>query len=95
MDKGHTCKELYETFGIYPSAIERWRKLLSETGSLKTQYNKTRKGKKDLEELSKAVEEKPETYLKDHALKFDCTKQAVHYAMKRLKITNKKNINLP
>jgi transposase len=94
MDKGHTGKELYEVFGIYPSAIERWRKLLSATGSLKTQYKETRRGKIDLEKLTEALKEQPEAYLKSHAIKFDCTKQAVHYALKRLKVTNKKNIHI-
>ena len=40
MDEGHTGKELYEAFKIYPSAIERWRKLLAETDSLKPKYKK-------------------------------------------------------
>ena len=34
IDKGHTAGELYEAFGIYPSRVRKWQKLLAETGSL-------------------------------------------------------------
>jgi transposase-like protein len=48
VDKKHTGKELREAFGIYASAIERWRKLLAKTGSLECQYKETHTGKIDL-----------------------------------------------
>ena len=91
MDEGHTYEELYEAFKIYPSAIASWRKLHSETGSLKPQYRKTRSGKIDKEALQRAVEEKPDAYLSELAKPFDCTEQAVFYALKKLNITVKKN----
>jgi len=96
MDAGHTGKELYEAFKIYPSAIERWRKLLYETGTLELQYNGTRTGKIDLSKLQKAVEERPDAYLSELAIQFGCTKQAVFYALKRLEITVKKrHLHIP
>jgi transposase len=91
MEEGHTYEELYEAFKIHPSAIASWRKLLSETGSLKPQYRKTRSGKIDKETLQRAVEEKPDAYLSELAKLFDCTEQAVFYALKKLDITVKKN----
>ena len=94
MDEGHTGKELYESFKIYPSEIGKWRKLLKETGSLEPQYRKTRAGKIDLQKLEKAIEEKPDAYLSELAKQFGCTKQAVFYALKRLKITYKKNVHI-
>ncbi len=93
MDAGHTGRELYEAFKIYPSAIERWRKLLAETGSLEPQYNETRSGKIDLQKLKQALEEKPDAYLSELAIQFACTKQAVFYALKRLRITYKKRVS--
>lgn len=90
MDKGHTGKELKEVFGIYPSEIAKWRKLLAETGSLEPQYKETRAGKIDMSKLQKAVEERPDAYLSELAKQFDCTKQAIYYALKRLRITRKK-----
>ena len=92
--KGHSQKEVYEAFGVYASTVNKWEKLLAETGSLEPQYPETREGKIDLEKLALAVKEQPGAYLKHHAAKFGCTKQAVHYAMKRLKISHKKNIHV-
>ena len=91
IDAGHTYAQLYETFGIYPSAIEDWRKLLNETGSLKPKYRKTRYRKIDSEKLKQAVENKPDAYLSELAEEFGCTGQAIFYALERLQITLKKN----
>jgi len=91
LDEGHTYEELYEAFKIYPSAIASWRKLLSETGSLKPQYRETRSRKIDKEKLLRAIEEKPDAYLSELAKPFDCTEQAVFYSLKKLDITVKKN----
>ena len=38
-----------------------------------------------------AVEEKPDAYLSELAKPYDCTEQAVFYALKKLDITVKKN----
>jgi transposase len=95
MDAGHTYKELYEVFKIYPATIEDWRKLLKETGSLEPQYDKRDSSRKiDLSKLEQAIEEKPDAYLDELAKQFGCTKQAIFYAQKRLAITYKKNSNL-
>ncbi len=44
-NKGHTKEELYEVFGIYPSRVNDWKRLLRETGALETQYRETRNRK--------------------------------------------------
>jgi transposase len=91
MEEGHTYTQLYEAFKIYPATIEDWRKLLAKTGSLKPQYRKARKRKIDKDELSAAVKEKPDAYLHELAKQFNCTKQAVFYALENLNQTYKKN----
>ena len=91
MDEGHTYKELYEAFKIYPSAIAEWRRLQAETGSLQPQYRETRSRKIDKDELRRAVEERPDAYLSEPAEPFGCTEQAVFHALKKMKITVKKN----
>jgi transposase len=68
--------------------------LLKETGSLEPKYRKTRTRKIDLEKLKQAIEEKPDAYLSELAAQFDCTPQAIFYALKRLKITLKKDFYL-
>jgi transposase len=92
--KGHTKEELYEVFGIYPSRITAWRKLLRETGRLKAQYKETRESKIDMEKLTGAVERKPDATLGELAKIFRCTESAIFYALKRGKLTLKKNIQL-
>ena len=94
MDAGHTQKELKEVFGIYPSEISKWRKLLAETGSLKPQYPKTRNRKIDKAKLVQEIERKPDATLSELALMFGCTKQSVDSALKKLKITYKKNVQV-
>ncbi len=92
IDEGHTYKELYEAFKIYPSAIASWRKLLDGTGSLEPQYDQRDSTRKiDMSKLEQAVKEKPDAYLEELAAQFGCTKQAVFYALKRLELTYKKN----
>jgi transposase len=91
IEEGHTYEELYDAFKIYPSRITEWRKLLKETGGLKPQYRETRSSKIDMKELEEALERKPDAYLSELASLFGCTEQAIHYALKRMKITVKKN----
>jgi transposase len=92
-DAGHTKEELYEVFKIYPSRINDWKKLQKTTGSLEPQYKETRERKIDLKELAKAVERKPDATLAELAKIFDCTEQAVFYALKRVKLTLKKQVS--
>jgi transposase len=89
--KGHSKEELYEAFGIYPSRITAWRKLLKETGSLEPQYKETRERKIDLTELTAALERRPDATLGELARLFDCTESAIFYALKRAKLTLKKS----
>ena len=91
IDEGHTYAELYEALKLHPSRIAEWRKLLAESGSLKPQYKKSRKSKIDMEKLAEALERKPDAYLDELAKPFECKPQAVHYALKKVKVTVKKN----
>jgi transposase len=91
MEKGHTKEELLEAFGIYPSRISAWRKLQKETGSLEPQYRETRYRKIDLKKLEEALERKPDATLAELGKIFDCTEQAIFYALQKIDITVKKN----
>jgi len=91
MEKGHSKEELYEAFGIYPSRITAWRKLVKETGSIEPQYKETRERKIDIKELEQAIERKPDATLGELAKIFDCTEVAILYALRRAKLTLKKN----
>ncbi len=89
-NKGHTKEELYEAFGIYPSRVNDWKRLLRETGTLETQYRETRNRKISPVRLEQELERNPDLTLPELAKIFNCTKQAVDAACKRLKITRKK-----
>lgn len=91
---GHSKEELYEAFKIYPARVYEWIRLERQTGTLKPSYAKRRKRKIDLEELRRAVERKPDAYLRELAKQFNCTEQAVFYALKKVNITTKKK-NIP
>lgn len=93
-EAGHSEDELYEAYKIYTSRIYAWLRHEKETGSLEAKYPKTRNRKIDLQKLKEAVERKPDAYLSELAKMFDCTEQAIFYALKRLKITVKKAIHI-
>ncbi|GHV40731.1 hypothetical protein FACS1894187_21900 [Synergistales bacterium] len=90
-DGGHTFEELNEAFGIDSGRYYHWKELLETTGSLEDKKICERKRKINKDELKKAVEEKPDAYLYELAELFDCTVQAIFYALRKMKITYKKN----
>jgi len=91
IDKGHTTKEAQEVFGVGSTAIKRWKALRRETGSLENKPLERKNRKICPEKLLALIEERPEFYLSEIAEVFDCTVPAVYYALKRLKVTRKKN----
>jgi transposase len=94
-DGGHTFKQLKEVFGICSATYYEWRKNKEITGFYTPKNERrTRKRKIDPEELKSAVEEKPDTYLREFAEKFNCSITAVHKRLKQLKITYKKDVHL-
>ena len=94
LDKGHTMKEAREVFGVGTTTMKEWRKLQKETGGLeKRPLN--RPHKKICPDLLKAyITGNPDQYLREIAKEFNCTDMAVYYALKRLKISRKKNDTL-
>ncbi len=91
---GHSKEEMYEAFRIYPSRVYEWLRHREKTGTLKPAYPERRRRKIDLEKLRQAVERKPDAYLYELAAQFDCTEQAVFYALKKIDMTLKKS-NIP
>lgn len=84
---GYTVDEICELTGIARSTYYEWKK--SEHGAA-TKRKRCYEKKICKEELKKAVEEKPDSYLRELAEQFDCTPQAVFKALKAMKITLKK-----
>jgi transposase len=89
-ENGHTLVQLKETFKITAQTYYNWKKLESDTGSLQFRNAKTRMRKINPEELKRAVEEKPDAYLRELAAKFVCSTTAVHNRLAKMKVTYKK-----
>jgi transposase len=90
----HTQKETCETFGISASALKTWRKQVKTTGTLEPPPKRRRWRKIDPGELLLDIHENPDAFNHERAEKFNCTGEAVRQAMKKLKITRKKNSKL-
>lgn len=89
-DNGHTFAQLKEVFGITNKTYSDWKKLLNESGSYEKREVKRSYKKINPEALRTAIEEKPDAYLRELAEQFNCSEQAIFYALKKLKITFKK-----
>ena len=87
--EGHTFKQLREVFGIPSETYYDWKKKL-ESEYYQTKVKQKRKRKIDKEALKQAVTEKPDAFLKELAIPFNCTATAVFYALESLNMTRKK-----
>jgi transposase len=89
--EGHTQDGAAGVFKVHRSTIREWEKRY-KAGDLKPQYPKTRKPRKlPLDELKVYVEENPDDFLQEIGDKFGCSAEAVRKALKKLKLTRKKN----
>jgi transposase len=89
-DSGHTFAELKNVFGISNKTYTDWKLIFEETGSFAKREVERKPKKIDLERLKKAVEERPDAYLRELAEPFNCSQQSIFRALKKLKITLKK-----
>jgi transposase len=95
ISKGHTQGEASQVFGVSESAIKEWKKLNAETGSLSKRKLDRKPRKYTPEKMTEILAKEPDLYLSEIAEKFDNGSiSGVHTALKRMKITVKKNENL-
>ena len=85
---GHTIKETCEFSGMAPSTYYEWEK--EEQLQFPTKGKRSYEKKIRKEELKKAIEDKPDSYLRELAEPFGCTPQAIQKALASMKITLKK-----
>jgi len=89
--EGHTLAEVFRVFKVYPGTIRDWEARM-KAGTLKPNYPKTRKPRKlPPDELVSYVDNHPDAFLEEIGEHFHCSAEAVRKALKRLKITYKKN----
>jgi transposase len=91
---GHTFKELREVFKITPRTYYQWVEILKTSGSVKVEIKRTRKRKIDPDALKKAVEEKPDAYLRELSKMFNCSASAIYRRLVNLGFTYKKRLLL-
>jgi len=91
MREGHTQKETAATFKVSTSTLWEWKSQLNETGTLSPKKRKEIWRKIDPEKLRKFVAEHPDAYQHEIAAAFGVRLFAIQNALKRLKITRKKN----
>ena len=92
-DDRHTFAELKNAFKILPETYYIWKKKL-KNGYSGEKVFRERKRKIDKDLLKQELAKKPDLFLCELAEMFDCTAQAVFYALKKHKITRKKTIHL-
>ena len=90
-NEGHSKAETAAVFKVGTTTLQTWKSLLKQTGSLTPKQRKDTWRKIDPEKLQKYVEEHPDAYQHEIASAFGVRLYAIQNALKRLKITRKKN----
>ena len=91
MREGHTQKETAATFGVSTSTLWEWKSKLNETGDLSPKERVGKWRKIDPDKLLEYITEHPDAYQHEIAEVFGVRLFAIQNALKRLKITRKKN----
>ncbi len=86
----HTFEETKAIFGMAKSTFYAWEK--EYDAGFPEKEKRTYEKKIDKKALQKAVEEHPDSELSELAKPFQCTEQAIFYALRRMKITRKKRL---
>ena len=94
LNEGHTYRETAETFKVSTFTLQTWKSQLKETGTLAPKKRKETWRKINPDKLRKYVEEHPDAYQHEIAAAFGVRLYAIQKALKRLKITRKKNYPL-
>ena len=90
--EGHSVEEACKFSGIARCTYYEWEKAEKDGFPVKKKRSYEKKINKEM--LKKAVEEKPDSYLRELAQPFGCTPQAVHKALESMNITLKKRHSL-
>ena len=90
-DSGHSKAETAAVFKVGTTTLQRWKSQLKETGTMTPKKRRETWRKIDPEKLCKYVEENPDAYQYEIAAAFEVRLYAIQKALKRLKITRKKN----
>ena len=90
-EDGHSKKETAKVFKIGETTLQVWKSKLKNTGKLETKKRVETWRKIEPSKLREYVTEHPDAYLREIAEEFGCSGTAVMKALRRLKISRKKN----
>ena len=93
-EDGHSKMETVAVFKVSHFTLQKWKSQLKESGTLEGKKRKKAWRKIDPEKLKEYVEHRPDAYLKEMAEEFGCSEVAIFKALKRLRISRKKNYHL-
>ena len=88
---GHSKKATAAVFKVGSTTLQRWKSQLKETGTMEAKKRRETWRKIDPARLVEYLREHPDAYLKEMAEAFSCSDTAIMKALRRLKITRKKN----
>lgn len=89
--ENHTLEETSKVFKVSISTISNWEHKLEKEGNLENKELNRSFKKIDPEKLKEFVKNHPDAYLKEIAEEFKCGQTAIRKALKKQKITRKKN----
>ena len=92
LEKNQNKKDASLVFQVGIATIYRWVSRKKEKGHIQPLHRKYAYKKIDDQKLIQYVEMHPDQFLSEIANHFKLTPQAIFYALKRLKITRKKNL---
>ena len=90
----HSIKETCEAFEISATALNNRVKRHKQTGNLANKPLNRKHKKTEPEKLLKDVQERPDDFNCERAQRFTYSAEAIRLAMKKLKMTQKKDGNL-
>lgn len=88
---GHTKIETAKVFKVHPDTLQKWKNQLKETGKLEPKTRRETWRKINPTRLKEYLKQHPDAYLKEMAKEFGCSDVAIIKALRRLKISRKKN----
>ena len=93
-EDGHSARATAKVFSISTRTLQDWKKQFKGTGQLEPKTRRETWRKIDPERLKDYLKQYPDAYLKEMAEEFKCSDVAILKALRRLKISRKKNYSL-
>lgn len=94
LSEGNSYRKTAAVFKVSTTTLQTWKSQLKESGGLAPKKRVETWRKITPSKLKEYVEQHPDAYLKEIAEEFNCSEVAIFKALKRLKISRKKNHDL-